>query len=183
MRLQNGQVLTTGGVLPGGTASNNADLYNPATGTFSKTAPMNAIRYAAQATLLVDGRVLVTGGGNGCCLSTYTPTNSAEIYTPTVQGLVTSQTGLTFRAAQGSTTVSQQTLAVLSPNDDIPWAVCVKTYSGGSWLTATPSSSDSKPGAPPVTLTVTVDPTGLAPQDYYGAVTLTPTDQKHLPSL
>ena len=179
--LSNGQVLASGGLLPSIAASTGAYLYNPGTGTFSGTAPMNSPRYANTSTLLLDGRVLVTGGANGCCGAPYLTTNTAEIYTPTVQGLVTSQSGLTFRAAQGTTTVAQQALAVLSPSDDIPWAVSVKTYSGGNWLSASPSSSESKPGAPPVTLTVSVDPTGLAPQDYYGAVTLTPTDQKHPP--
>src|SRR5262249_15787391 len=94
---------------------------------------------------------------------------------------VTSQTGLTFRAAQASTNVPSQSLAVLSPIDDIPWTVSVKTYSGGNWLSASPSNSRSTPGSAPVTLTVSVDPSGLAPKDYYGAVTLTPTDQKHPP--
>jgi uncharacterized protein (TIGR03437 family) len=184
--LNNGQVLISGGFA--GTspnlpipATNEALFYNPASGTFSPAPNMTTARLGHSKTVLLDGRVLVTGGSNGCCSAPYGPTRSAEIYTPLTQGLVASQTGLTFRAAQSSTSVPPQSLAILSPTDDIPWAVSVKTYSGGNWLSANPSSSRSTPGSPPVTLTVNVDPTGLNAQDYYGAVTLTPTDGKHPP--
>ncbi len=187
--LSNGQALIIGGstqTATGVQALSSVELYNPATGIFAPVGSMTAARAAFPAVVLLDGRVLVAGGLSNLVLSNNTITastaiNSAEIYTPVTQGLVTSQTGLTFRAAQSSTSVPSQTLAVLSPTDDIPWTVSVKTYSGGNWLSASPSSSESKPGAAPVTLTVNVDPTGLAPQDYYGAVTLTPTDQKHPP--
>jgi hypothetical protein len=53
------------------------------------------------------------------------------------QGLVTSQTGLTFRASPNGTPATQ-TVQVLSPNSSISWTVSVNTLSGGSWLAATP---------------------------------------------
>ena len=106
---------------------------------------------------------------------------SAELYTPITQGLVTSQTGLTFRSAQASTATSSRTIAVLSPSDTIPWTTSVKTFSGGGWLSVSPASGNSTPGGAPVPLTITVNPAGLTAQTYYGAVTLTPTDQKHPP--
>ena len=62
----NGKVLLTGG----GTYSlsrevfTNAELYDPATGTWSATGDMVAPRTSHTATLLLDGRVLVAGGGN-----------------------------------------------------------------------------------------------------------------------
>ncbi len=185
--LSNGQVLINGGFngLPTNSvnpATTSGFLYNPSSGTFSIAPNMNTPRLTETQTLLLDGRVLVAGGTNGCCSSPYNiAARSAEIFTPLTQGLVASQTGLTFRAAQSSTTVPSQSLAVLSPTDDIPFTVSVKTYSGGDWLSASSSILRSTPGNQPPTLTVTVNPAGLAAQDYYGAVTLTPTDGKHPP--
>ncbi len=97
-----------------------------------------------------------------------------------VQGLVASQTGLTFRGAQGAGALASQTVVVLSPTDTIPYNVSVKTFTGGGWLKATPATGTSAPGSP-VSLTISADATGLAATDYYGAVTLTPTDGKHPP--
>ncbi|MBL0141429.1 MAG: VCBS repeat-containing protein [Betaproteobacteria bacterium] len=68
--LHNGKVLVAGG----GTAT--AELFDPATNSWSAAAPMASIRSNHTATLLPDGRVLVTGGFNGSYL------NSAEIYDP-----------------------------------------------------------------------------------------------------
>jgi len=173
--LTSGQVLVIGGYSNNPNITNATELFNLDTGAFTPSASMNTARKGNSATLLNDGRVLVVGGSP----TPSTAVASAEIYTPTVQGLTTSQTGLTFRSAQGSRAVPSQSLAVLSTADDIPWTVSVKTYSGENWLAASPPTSRSTPGAPLVSLTVNVDPTGLTPQDYYGAVTITPTDQKH----
>jgi hypothetical protein len=53
-------------------------LYDPATGTFSKTGPMKVGRWLHSATLLADGRVLILGGRSPKD-SVYT---SAELYDP-----------------------------------------------------------------------------------------------------
>ena len=50
-----------------------AELYNPATGTWSKTTPTKETGYAETSTLLPDGDVLVTGFGGA---------NNAEVYNP-----------------------------------------------------------------------------------------------------
>jgi hypothetical protein len=63
-------VLVCGG--SNGPSLNSAELYNPATGTWSPAASMNAARTWHTATVLVDGKVLVAGGGP----------QSAEIYDP-----------------------------------------------------------------------------------------------------
>jgi uncharacterized protein (TIGR03437 family) len=176
--LSSGQVLISGGYpsFPVGTSS--AELYNPALGTFTVTGSMVYPRGNQTATPLLDGRVLVTGGQQVCCSDTL-PT--AELYTPVIQGLVTSQTGITIRAAQGSGAVPPQSVAVLSSTDTIPWTVSTQTYSGGKWLTVTPSSGTSGPTTAPVLLSITANLAGLAAQDYYGTVTLTPSDQTHPP--
>jgi uncharacterized protein (TIGR03437 family) len=119
-------------------------------------------------------------GGTPDFLSFNGTYSSAEIYTPVVQGLVTSQTGVTFRAAPNSARATQ-TIQVLSPTTSIPWTLSVKTYSGGSWLSATPSGATDAPTSAPTPVSITVNPSGLAAQDYYGAVTLTPTDGVHPP--
>ncbi len=179
--LPSGQVLVAGGSSGAtaiGTAS--AELYNPASGTFTPTGSMETPRTGFTGTLLPDGRVLVTGGVPRYSASS-PPVASAELYTPTTQGLVTSQTGLTFRFALGSSGLSPQQVAVLSATATIPWTVSTHTYEGGSWLIVSPSSGNSVPGATPTTLTIAANPTGLAAQDYYGAVILTPTDGVHPP--
>jgi hypothetical protein len=55
-----------------------AEIYDPATGTFSPTGSMRDFRHRFTATRLLDGRVLVTGGGG----EGYPSRTSAEIYDP-----------------------------------------------------------------------------------------------------
>jgi WD40 repeat protein len=70
--LDDGRVLVVGGSTDG-----SAELYDPATGTFSATGGMNSVRWSFTATRLLDGRVLIVGG------SSETETlASAEIYDP-----------------------------------------------------------------------------------------------------
>jgi hypothetical protein len=65
--LANGKVLVTGGVGTGGTVLTSAELYNPATGTWSPAGNPGA---SDTATLLSNGKVLVVGWAN------------AELYNP-----------------------------------------------------------------------------------------------------
>ena len=83
--LNTGKVLVAGGLkeLDGQTDNatdldrNLAELYDPATGTWSPSGPLVATRYGHTATLLSDGRVLVAGGE-----LFFTPSPSAELYDP-----------------------------------------------------------------------------------------------------
>ena len=80
--LPNGKVLIAGGCLDtGGSCVTlaSAELYDPATGTFSPTGPMIAARADLTATLLPNGKVLVAGGVD---FNTYTSLASAELYDP-----------------------------------------------------------------------------------------------------
>ena len=78
--LPTGKVLITGGyvdwVNPAGYQSLSiAEIYDPASGSFASTDPMNVTRFWHSATLLSDGSVLITGGiGADWTLA------SAEIY-------------------------------------------------------------------------------------------------------
>lgn len=79
--LSNGQVLIVGGTYRGAFVQYglpSAELYNPATGTFSTTGSLNTGRYGHSATLLNNGKVLIAGGSN----STSGALSSAELYDP-----------------------------------------------------------------------------------------------------
>ncbi len=67
MALPNGQVLIAGGYDEAGGDLQSAELFNPATGTFTALTPageteLQIPRYEAMATLLADGQVLIAGG-------------------------------------------------------------------------------------------------------------------------
>jgi hypothetical protein len=76
--LTNGQVLVVGGYHRGVGGIAAAELYNPATGTFSSTGSLNTGRYGHSATLLNNGKVLIAGGQN----STSGVLASTELYDP-----------------------------------------------------------------------------------------------------
>jgi hypothetical protein len=75
--LRDGTVLIAGGQLPGSLSS--TEVYDPATGLFTKAADMTWGRFFHTATLLMDGRVLMVGGSNG---HTTKSAGNAELYTP-----------------------------------------------------------------------------------------------------
>jgi hypothetical protein len=82
--LQNGQVLVAGGAeLANQTVTlSSAELYSPATGTWSATGSMATARSDHTATLLQNGQVLVAGG-QGTCVNVSCPAlSSAELYNP-----------------------------------------------------------------------------------------------------
>jgi hypothetical protein len=82
--LKDGQVLITGGHKgrrPAITIYSSAEIYNPASGTFSSTENLTVRRHKHDATLLADGRVLIVGGsderdGRGAY-------RNAEVFNPT----------------------------------------------------------------------------------------------------
>jgi hypothetical protein len=80
--LNDGRVLVAGGWNIGAVVVASADVYTPGTGTgpgsFLPTGAMNTARYGQTASLLHDGRVLVTGGWD----ASGNPLASAEIYDP-----------------------------------------------------------------------------------------------------
>ncbi|HEX6501796.1 MAG TPA: kelch repeat-containing protein [Terriglobales bacterium] len=83
--LANGSVLVLGGCVNDclSATTNSAEIYNPATGSFTVTGSMLQARAEFAITLLANGQVLVAGGctaydANGCIGTT----TKAEIYTP-----------------------------------------------------------------------------------------------------
>jgi hypothetical protein len=77
-RLSDGRVLAVGGSgsFPDSSFA-SASLYDPRTGTWTATGSMRWDRHGHTATLLLDGRVLVAGGGTPSG-----PRDSAELYDP-----------------------------------------------------------------------------------------------------
>ena len=94
-----GSVLIVGGNSAAGDLT--AELYDPATGTFSATGSTNILRSGHTATQLLDGRVLIAGGG----------TETAELYDPTT-GTFT-PTGSMTSARTGATATRLQDGSVL----------------------------------------------------------------------
>jgi hypothetical protein len=80
--LANGKVLLVGGETRSGFfhyVKSDAQLYDPSTGAWSNTGSMSVNRTQHTATLLNNGKVLVTGGWGSYCGSC----NTAELYDPT----------------------------------------------------------------------------------------------------
>src|SRR5581483_2449620 len=83
--LQTGKVLLAGGAVPSPSdptfflQTASAELYDPATGTFTATGSLNEARLNHSALLLPNGKVLIVGGQHSdfCCVQT------AELYDPT----------------------------------------------------------------------------------------------------
>src|SRR5271169_5342912 len=85
---------------------NDAELFNPATGTFAATGAMTQFRYNHTAALLRNGQVLLTGGFNGI------PVQDAELFDPTTGSF--SRTGIlgTPRAQHTATLLEDGTVLV-----------------------------------------------------------------------
>ena len=75
--MADGQVLVAGGQDPQGNILATAELYDPASNSWSETGPMIHPRSGHTATRLANGRVLVTGGGpqTGATAELYDPTS------------------------------------------------------------------------------------------------------------
>jgi len=138
--LGDGRVLVVGSVFIAGppgccAASPATELYDPDTGTWSATGSMIEGRLGHQATLLADGRVLVTGGGG----DGVSPGLSAELYDP-ISGTWT-ETGSMIEAGGIATLLLDGTVLLLGNGSD---GTSAQLYdpSGETW-TATGSMTGS----------------------------------------
>ncbi len=73
-----GKVLVAGGTSNGTTALSSIEIYDVAAGTWASSASLGTARYQHTATLLVSGKLLVTGGWNGAVIGSEI-TNTAEL--------------------------------------------------------------------------------------------------------
>ncbi|MFN8010453.1 MAG: kelch repeat-containing protein [Holophagaceae bacterium] len=108
--LPDGKVLVAGGAgdTPQAPATATAEIFNPATGTFTPTGSMSTIRAFHTAVLLPNGKVLISGGGiNGFNPGTK---KSQELYDPATE---------TFTATGDMVSARSSHASVLLPNGKV----------------------------------------------------------------
>ncbi len=118
--LPDGRVLIAGGGVSSGSGSlaspalASAELYDPSTGTFSSLPDMTTARFAAIATVLQNGKVLIVGGADTVGLS-----NSAEIYDPST-GTFTATGNMTTDWADTATLLPSGQVLITRGNPEGP---------------------------------------------------------------
>jgi uncharacterized protein (TIGR03437 family) len=90
--------------------------------------------------------------------------------------VVASPSPLGFTYLQGASIPTAQNLVISSTGPTLGISVVAATLTGGNWLFI-----DQTAGITPVNLRVSINPTGLTPGPYTGAITITPSDQAVAP--
>jgi hypothetical protein len=146
--LPNGTVLVAGG-LPfsanptGHSAWAEAEIYNPATGSWAVTGTMTVARQSHTATLLPNGTVLVAGGvdNNSVTLA------SAEIYNPATRTWTVTGSMATARSFPTATLLPSGTVLVAGGGNNSGYVASAEIYNPatGTW-TATGSMAQARDG-------------------------------------
>ncbi len=137
--LPNGNVLVVGGLHAGTTDSTlaSAELYNPATGSWLATGSMHTTRTAHTATLLPNGKVLVTAGvAAGATSNTAPVLASSELYDPTTGIWSTTGSGMRMaRSAHTATLLANGKVLVAGGNSGTGTLASAELYdpSTGAW--------------------------------------------------
>jgi uncharacterized protein (TIGR03437 family) len=154
----------------------------PTSGTATPSAPV-AMAVTANPAGLNPGTYtanVVVSSAAGSVTVTVTMTITAN---PLV--MLLSQTGLTYTGVQNGGAVAPQTFSVLNlGSGTLNWSVQTSVLGGvNNWLSVTPNIGVSTPGssiaAPSVS--VSVNPAGLAPGVYYGLVAVTAVGAANTP--
>ena len=153
--LADGRVLVAGGAMLashptslifcyGGIAT--AELYDPLSGSFTVTASMAKQRYAHTATLLLTGKVLVTGGvgniGSQCEDGNGPVESSAEIYNPSSGSFASTGTMAKARSGHTATLLANGKVLIVGGTDE-SFVAGVKTAELYDALTSMFSSTGS----------------------------------------
>jgi uncharacterized protein (TIGR03437 family) len=114
------------------------------------------------------------GVGNYSCSVLVTSPQASASATSSVNLAVSSPTviastnTLVFSATSGSSTPMFKTVSIGANSPPTSYSASASTTDGKAWLSVSPAG-----GTTPATLTVTADPTGLAPGNYSGSITVT----------
>ena len=138
--------------------------------------------YQTQVNIPIGATTTGLAAGTYSCTLTLTPSGGgAAVTVPlslTVVGapsISVPTTTLNFSYAAGTAAPASQTVQLTNPGSaaaTFTAATSVTTPSGGTWLTATPTSGSVTPGTP-FTLTVSVNTNGLNAGTYNGTITVT----------
>lgn len=94
-----------------------------------------------------------------------------------------SQTGLRFQAVQGGAATSPQGITLLNSGaGTVNFSANASTITGANWLSVSPSSGSSSSSAAG-SVTVSVNPSGLQPGDYYGMITFSASGAVNSPQV
>ena len=83
---------------------------------------------------------------------------------------------LSFSYTVGNPAPPSQTVVIISPGATLTFTAAASTTSGSSWLSVSPTS-----GTVGTTLTISVNPAGLAAGSYNGTITITPSGSGNAP--
>ncbi len=139
--LPGGKVLVAGGDAPNDEPVTTSELYNPAAGTWARTAgPMTTPRYGQTATLLTDGDVLVTGGCITEC-DQQKITSSTEVYNPSGGYWYPGEPNIQARYRATATRLGDGDVLVAGGSD-----YCCTTYASAELYTPTVLFADPTSG-------------------------------------
>lgn len=144
--LNDGRVLAVGGQDSDGTSISyfdSAEIFDPATGTWTATGNMSTGRSRHAATLLTDGQVLVAGGTNGPILA------SAEVFDPATDTWTATDSMIDGRRDHTSTLLDDGRVLTVGGEGDGVCCAELFTLSGSPPPTPTPTATP-----PPTSLTL-----------------------------
>jgi hypothetical protein len=145
--LPNGDVLIAGGMARNGAFYSSAEIYHPASNSFTPTGSMSSERVGQRAILLGTGKVLITGGwGGGGVLS------SAELYDPATGRFSATGSMLTKRDGQVVALLSDGRVLVASGYDGHTYVTSAEIYDPGTGEFSTTGSLQTPVSGPAITL-------------------------------
>jgi N-acetylneuraminic acid mutarotase len=156
-RLSDGTVLLVGGACGSGTPGirDDAEVYDPATSTWTAIAALPKVREGHTATLLPDGTVLVVGGPSG------TPPrfDSALIYDPTNDVWYTTGSLATGRRSHTATLLDDGRVLAVGGRVHDTYLASAELYQGPAIDTPTPTNTPTNTPTSTPTNTPTSTPT------------------------
>jgi hypothetical protein len=139
--LPNGKVLITGGNGSGSPdiTHASAELYDPATGQFSATGDMTKSRCWHKATLLADGRVLITGGVLTMSQLVTPLVANADVYDPATGKFTATGSLTTPRWGQSATLLDDGKVLLVGGSDNYNALAGAELYDPATGIFTVPS--------------------------------------------